>query len=829
MTQRPKSSPSLTDLDNVMMIPVEDADGNPILAPDEEPEVGFTEDEAYAFLTDQPLVAAADTPYLDDGVHTGAMIALVPSQADIDRIRLDGGEPPDELHLTLFYLGDAVNTDLPTQLRITSAIGDLVTLQPALEVTGFGAAMWNPQGDDPSIIMNVGGPGLEEIREAVEDCLEDVWTSRVPEQHCPWVPHICLAYALDEGLILAALEKVGPITLDRVRVVWGEQVTDFPLYADPIVVEPEETEVGMAGEVIALAVQAPPVTGVAPTDSTGMALDEAATAWEGILVVEGIETGDGREFAPGSLDWATPPLTLAWAPANLGEHQGSVVAARIDEVWRDPANANIIRGRGVFDIGGVDGAEAFRQVDSGFLKGVSVDVDSVKDADVEYVFPNEDGTEDSITDMTGDGDDIMDMLFATPDKMIFHRGRIRGATLVSLPAFVEAQIQLLSKATGPIELASPTVTGTGYGVITHHTLTSDDQWNGLQASGRLGSYVGLDVANSAFAWVDRSSARSGAIHQTSARFLHHEVDSSGVVGPANLTASAHALGQLLSDPKLPMTMSERRAAYEHLAAHVRDAGQVPQPFGAESFSDELAGLVASGEVTDYELPSPSFFEDPQLAGPTPPTITDDGHYFGHAALWKSSHMSFQDAEVNPPREGVHVYFRLGEVLCSDGSRVATGNITLGTGHAASVGIDPRRAIEHYDNTGTVVADVASGEDRHGIWFSGAVRSGVPVGRVAELRGAKLSGDWRRIGGALRLVAMLAVNVPGFAVPRMRIDVRNGRQLSLVAAGMVPDAVSLLASGDRAAIRTVADSIARRIGRDRAARVAELKARVHPTK
>ena len=85
----------------------------------------------------------------------------------------------------------------------------------------------------------------------------------------------------------------------------------------------------------------------------------------------------------------------------------------------------------------------------------------------------------------------------------------------------------------------------------------------------------------------------------------------------------------------------------------------------------------------------------------------------------------------------------------------------------------------------MVAIVASGEDPYGIWVAGVVKPGVSPGRLMELRAAKLSGDWRRIGGMFRLVAMLAVNVPGFPVPRLRVGMHNGEQVSLVAAGLVP--------------------------------------------
>jgi len=110
-----------------------------------------------------------------------------------------------------------------------------------------------------------------------------------------------------------------------------------------------------------------------------------------------------------------------------------------------------------------------------------------------------------------------------------------------------------------------------------------------------------------------------------------------------------------------------------------------------------------------------------------------------------------------------------------------------------------------------------------------IKPGTPAGRVMELGAAKLSGDWRRFGGKLRLVAMLAVNVPGFPVPRLRTSVADGVQVGLTAAGMLPDAAALRSLADQPALALVAASLQRRIGRDPAARLAALRKRVHPSK
>jgi hypothetical protein len=434
-----------------------------------------------------------------------------------------------------------------------------------------------------------------------------------------------------------------------------------------------------------------------------------------VLIVEGVESGDGRMFAEGSLKSAPLPLPLMWQKQTATGHETAVQVGRIDEVWRE---GNEIWGHGVFDLEGDDGQEAYRQVAQGFLRGVSGDVDSVKDADVEMVFPQM---------AEGDEDDIA-KLFAAPELTVFHRGRLRGATLVQFPAFVEASIALEGQ---PLEF--------------------DD--------------VVIEEAQSEFAIVERVVAEA-------------------------LQVEADEVAEEMS----------------HL--------------------DERAEITACG-CTD-EAPPAEWFKDPQLGGPTPLTVTDDGRVFGHAAIWGTCHTGFAGQCVTPPRERFHEYFLLGETLTADGSTVATGTITLGTGHAATGGkITAFEAIKHYDNTGTVVADITTGEDAHGLWFSGALRPNVSPVKLRSLRAAKLSGDWRKFGNGLRLVALLAVNVPGFPVPRTKTASSRGRQVALVAAGVnhVTQA-DVDQEVEHEALRHLVASIKKRVGRDEASRIAELRNRIH---
>lgn len=206
---------------------------------------------------------------------------------------------------------------------------------------------------------------------------------------------------------------------------------------------------------------------------------------------------------------------------------------------------------------------------------------------------------------------------------------------------------------------------------------------------------------------------------------------------------------------------------------------------------EREALVA-GSVP--EIPPAAWFTDPLFDAACPLTVTDDGQVFGHLALWETCHTGRPaDVCLTPPRsESGYAFFRTGyvQVLEDDGgpAEVPVGSITMATGHASTrPGVSAAAAIAHYEHTGAVVADVAAGEDEHGIWVAGALRCGVTPEQVRELRGASLSGDWRSIKGGLELVAALAVNVPGFPVPRVQAGLAaSGSQVALVAAGRVED-------------------------------------------
>lgn len=242
-----------------------------------------------------------------------------------------------------------------------------------------------------------------------------------------------------------------------------------------------------------------------------------------------------------------------------------------------------------------------------------------------------------------------------------------------------------------------------------------------------------------------------------------------VAVPAFATACVYAAGQAPSTSE-PAELDENVDSGEKMA---RSAD-------ADLLSSRDA-LIAAAIPT---APPEAWFEDPQLTGPTALVVEDDGRVYGHIAVWGTCHIGQVGKCVEPPASpSNYAYFRTGVLRTAEGTSVAVGHLTMGTGHAG-----PRdsanAAAEHYDNTGTVFSDVAAGEDAHGIWVAGALRPGITAEQVRVARSAPISGDWRTIRGSLELVGALAVNVPGFPVPRPQGLLASGEVRSLQASGVV---------------------------------------------
>ncbi len=740
---------------------------------DDTPGSGLSEADAYALLAGiiTPgqlaarglLVASAE-----EAKRTGGMIALVPSDADVERLTVNGGESADELHLTLAFLGDDV-TQLDPEVHEKIVEVARRYAGGAIDAEAFAVNIFNPNKIDSDgspggcVVLGVGrSDGLIELRSNIVSALGGLGGLELPEQHEPWVPHITLKYTNDFSDVGSLTDRVGPVTFDRLRVALGPNVVDIPLKEDDMsdtvtassaveftkerdvnapggghnlrnywvrgpgaakigwgtdgsfkrcvaqlsdkVKNPEglcaEYHKAATGEwpaeegvesAVTITETAAGGTGGAPAPAKnknvecpsgyhrmpdGTCMSDAdmydyvlrakfgtsletlaagtATAapadapvadgsgdapWEGVLVVEGIESGDSRLFNLGSLDWADLPLPLQYQPANIGGHNGSVTVGEITHLARKKNQ--------VYGWGNIFGTALTSEHGDGIrnnmrVGGVSVDVDKVKDADVELIYP------EAAADGGGG-------IFAKPELTIFNRGRIRGATLVAFPAFVEAKLKLTT-------------------------------------------------------------------------------------AEAVTTASA-------------------------------DCG-CDQDQNTDTDTDAIV-VAAAHTITIPDLPPAHWFNEPtdvQLNGAL--TITDEGRVFGIVAPAGTTH---RNHPVTVPRNLDFSRFHKGETIVEGGNRVVTGVITADCGHAPvnDYGTLSRR-IQHYDNSCSVLANVRVGYGKDGhIWAAGALNAGATPGQVAQALGCGLSLDVQPNPdrpGTREFIAAHLVPVTGFPLARTSASV-----------------------------------------------------------
>ena len=493
------------------------------------------------------------------------------------------------------------------------------------------------------------------------------------------------------------------------------------------------------------------------TSITASATPDTPTApdpmpWAGVLALEGHPTGDGRTLAADSLTWSTP-VPLRWVKQDTGEHNGAVVVGKILTIDRVPhptaEGVNIIKASGVF-AETPEGYEAQHQVAEELAQGVSVDLD-----DMQFTFAED-------TEQTDNA----------PRDVTITKARIRAATLVAIPAFAEAKLRVLTDSTTESDEETDEEKEAFDAIA--DTYSSDPATEGTTEED------GDDI--STFNWVSDAGG------------LPHYIDRIRKALQRRGMPKSHAIASAVNQVKRwargggKVTAKTRAKAVKALAEwEAKRAAAHAKPNKHSASTDTFDALVASAAPVH---PPANWFTNPNLDGPTGITVTEEGQIFGHLALWDTCHIASGPGQCTtaPHSQTDYAYFHTGAILTDDNQELAVGHLTLGTGHAAP-DKTVRGTMAHYDNTGLAVADVRAGEDAHGIWVAGAVRPHVSPEDIRTLRSSPLSGDWRRVQGNLELVAALAVNVPGFPVPRTKGATKNKSMYSLVAAGVIPPAPS----------------------------------------
>lgn len=164
------------------------------------------------------------------------MIALVPTEEDAERLAVDGGEDADQLHVTLVYLGEAALIPPEVREELIDSASRWAETFPTIIGNAFAVNMFNPPdmtagGGEPCVVLGIGGDLVANAHEVVLQSANAILAGYgiplVP-QHRPWVAHLTLLYT-DDADPRYFTDRIGPVTFDRLRVAFGDDVYDIPL------------------------------------------------------------------------------------------------------------------------------------------------------------------------------------------------------------------------------------------------------------------------------------------------------------------------------------------------------------------------------------------------------------------------------------------------------------------------------------------------------------------------------------------------------------------------------------------------------------------------
>jgi hypothetical protein len=491
------------------------------------------------------------------------------------------------------------------------------------------------------------------------------------------------------------------------------------------------------------------------------------------LAVEGMSTSDGRLIKPGALGHRMLPWSILAQytnPGQQGGHAFAEVIGHMTEMWRKPGpevtsretgkpfpeGTYVWQGKGVADPE-TRGGKLARQ---GHLLGNSVDLSEL--------------------DFTEEFDD------QDRQKVTITAGKIAATTLCPIPAFADAYVAIGDgddedelAASGREEIAAALVAAgieyaTAANLLTLPAFRAADLGDecGLCSIEDEDSEEWTEQPNGEFS---PSVAKRKRAFAKGLAMKGEKADGSDAKYPienqADLDKAVNMRGQGDAD---------KSAVVAHIKKAARKLGlKVPQT------------LTSAGP----NLPPLALFSDPGLPAPTPiqigaPREDRRREITGHIATWNTCHVSYSDRCVRPPHSRTdYARFATGAVQVDDNGTqrvAAVGRISMsrevGYGGHADSSLSEAATIAHYDNTCMAVADVAAGEDAHGVWIHGLTRPELTEADVQALLASPPSGDWRGYQGNLELCGILAVNVAGFPVPRSRVAA--GEPVSLVAAGLI---------------------------------------------
>lgn len=320
-------------------------------------------------------------------------------------------------------------------------------------------------------------------------------------------------------------------------------------------------------------------------------------------------------------------------------------------------------------------------------------------------------------------------------------------------------------------------------------------WQQMSGDGHGGSQIVARIESLSF---DNGMVTASGTMLDSAPYEVYEQIEAGVIGPSVdlddieyvmdessdllvLTKWRVAGATLVSIP----AFAEVSITLDPEPAEPMEASDPAEPHPIAVSESLFASAVEVQERATSVLPPIDWFTKPDLDRLTPLTVSDTGRVFGHIAGWESCHVGLPGCVTPPPSYSNYSYFLQSSQTLSDGTTIPVGTLVAGPRHADAQ-LAFHAATQHYDDPLAAVARVMAGEDEFGIWVAGWVLPHAAPQAKETFMSSPVSGDWRRVGGNLELIAVCSVNSAGFPIPKARVAFSAGHQRTLIGTfGMQP--------------------------------------------
>ncbi|AYD87311.1 capsid maturation protease [Microbacterium phage ValentiniPuff] len=152
----------------------------------------------------------------------GVMIAWKPRNFERDRIKIVGGTPKAEIHMTLIYLGHLEDFDTDQQRTIIGVVTEVAQKHQTITGKMNGIGRFYDTNEDGEQPVWLGGdfPGLRELREDIAGALREAGITW-EDKHPTFTPHVTIGWVPEDSETLGFTINPYETCIDNVTVYFG--------------------------------------------------------------------------------------------------------------------------------------------------------------------------------------------------------------------------------------------------------------------------------------------------------------------------------------------------------------------------------------------------------------------------------------------------------------------------------------------------------------------------------------------------------------------------------------------------------------------------------